>query len=302
MAIEDHLGVDPKEFSAARNALVAELRRKGKSAEATAARRLRKPTIPVWVVNQVARQRPAEVKAFVSAADDLRRGAPVRPGALQRAAGKHQAALRNLLRRAEEVLRTAGYTPSPGVMLRASNTFLGAAADPRARADLVHGRLSEELQPPGLEALVASSGARNDADADDREPRRGPAAAKRRHAASTKARSTKQEARADERAARAQERERRRAARAEERAIRRAAASTEHAAKRAARAARTRITNAELVETRLRGRAEKLERAAEALRSRLRAAERDAAAARATHERAAEDLRRAREATGRQLG
>ena len=78
MEIDDLLAVPPREFTAARNALVAELRRAGKSAEAATAKKLRKPTLPVWVVNQVARRHGADVKAFVAAADDLKRACAAR--------------------------------------------------------------------------------------------------------------------------------------------------------------------------------------------------------------------------------
>lgn len=271
MGIEDLLAVPPKEFTAARNALVADLRRAGKSAEATAAGKLRKPTLPVWVVNQVARRHARDVKALVAAADDLRRASLGHGGSLQETTARHQAGLRALLRRAEQVLDGAGYRQSADVMLRVSNTLLGAAADPAGRSELVRGRLTEELRPPGLEALLEAS---------ERKPGKvvslDTARGRRTRAVEAASGSPAREAGADRAAARAGQ-------------------AAARARKRAEAQARARLRIAEQAAARLRKRAEQAERVAAALRARLQTAERDAAQARAAHEQAAEEARRARD-------
>lgn len=278
MGIDDLLAVPPREFTAARNALVAELRRAGKSAEAATAQKLRKPTRPVWVVNQVARRHGADVKAFVAAADDLRRASLGGRANLQEATARHQAGLRALLRRAEQVLEGAGYRQSADAMLRVSNTLLGAAADPAARSELLRGRLTEERRPPGLEALLEAS---------ERKPGKVVSLEAPRAAGATAAdRSSPRAKAASGSAARAA---------AADRAAARAARAAARARKRAETQARARLRTAEQTERRRRKRAEQAERAAAALRARLQVAERDAAEARAAQQRAAEEARRAGE-------
>jgi hypothetical protein len=53
------------EFTPARNALVTRLRKSGRQDQAEVVKALKKPTLPVWAINQVARQEPAAVRAFM---------------------------------------------------------------------------------------------------------------------------------------------------------------------------------------------------------------------------------------------
>ncbi len=59
--------LDPNDFVAARDQRARELRGAGDKEEATAVKSLRRPPVPVWALNQVARQRPDLVDALVTA-------------------------------------------------------------------------------------------------------------------------------------------------------------------------------------------------------------------------------------------
>ena len=74
--LRDLFAVPPAEFTTARDALAKELRAQGRDAEAKEVTSLRRPTAPVWAVNQLARRSPAERGALESVAARTRdRGA-----------------------------------------------------------------------------------------------------------------------------------------------------------------------------------------------------------------------------------
>jgi hypothetical protein len=70
---DDLFGVDPAEFVAARDALAKELRSGGDTSGAADVKKLRRPAVPVWALNQVARSQSRAVEAFLDAAVAARR-------------------------------------------------------------------------------------------------------------------------------------------------------------------------------------------------------------------------------------
>ena len=58
------------------------------------------------------------------------------------------------------MLADGGVRASAALERRISGTLLGAATDRRLRNDLLRGRLTEELPPPGLDALIAGGNLR----------------------------------------------------------------------------------------------------------------------------------------------
>jgi hypothetical protein len=105
----DLFGVDPDEFVATRDALARELKGAGDTDAAKAIKALRRPTLPLWAVNQIARRDDAVAQELVAAAaaarhaqDEvlgggdrslLRDALELRKGALTAAAGVAQRAL-----------------------------------------------------------------------------------------------------------------------------------------------------------------------------------------------------------------
>ena len=61
----------PAEFVRTRNAVVKELAESGHARQAAGVKRLRRPTVAVWAVNQVARQDSRAMGSFVQAAQAL---------------------------------------------------------------------------------------------------------------------------------------------------------------------------------------------------------------------------------------
>ena len=57
--------LDPKDFVTARDQLAKKLQQEGDKDQAKAVKALRRPTIPIWALNQVAREQPNEIGALI---------------------------------------------------------------------------------------------------------------------------------------------------------------------------------------------------------------------------------------------
>src|SRR5687768_7611745 len=73
---DDHLdglyGLPPDEFTSARDRLAAELQEQGERDAAARLKKLRKPTLPAWAVNQLVRKHRSEVQELLSVGDEVR--------------------------------------------------------------------------------------------------------------------------------------------------------------------------------------------------------------------------------------
>src|SRR5262245_7830850 len=156
MSEPDLFAVPLEDFVRARNALAARHRAAGRTSEAVEIQRLRKPTPAVWSINQIARRYPEKVRELADAVEALRRAHFKEAGELAQAVERHRAVLQDLVERATSILGTSGRGASPDVVRRISNTLSGAMADAGARADVLHGRLTEEHEAPGFEAFVGT--------------------------------------------------------------------------------------------------------------------------------------------------
>jgi hypothetical protein len=148
------------EFIASRNELAARLRKAGQPDTAEAVRALRKPTVPVWAVNQLARRHREEVEALVAAGEDLRRAQEQAfrgegATAVREATAAERAAVRALTQLAEQLLATEGRAVTPHTLERIAATLRAAAVQPDAAALLVAGRLPEEMESSGFAALAS---------------------------------------------------------------------------------------------------------------------------------------------------
>lgn len=144
--------VPPREFVRARQALVEQLAKDGKAAEARAIARLSRPSPVVWALNRTAMTRPRDLDGLAQAVDRLRR-AQLGQGELRTATERYRAAFEPLVRSAEEALRAAASAVSPALDRRIRSTLLAAITDRRLRADLAAGRLAAEHADPGFAVL-----------------------------------------------------------------------------------------------------------------------------------------------------
>jgi hypothetical protein len=186
-------------------------------------------------VNQLARQEPGEVRALLGSGEELRKEqqrALEGKGAadLQKRLDAQRRAVRALARLGRDMLVDEGRSVSDAIVERIGKTLDAAALDEGSRALLRAGRLTEELEPPGFEALAGMTPAAA--------PRKRPAADKRgKSGAVAEARKRVTESKSE---ARARDREALRAEREAERAEQAAAER-----RRVAEEARARADDAE---------------------------------------------------------
>jgi hypothetical protein len=141
----------PADFTRARNDLAQRLKEAGQVEAAAGIKQLRKPTVPLWAVNQLARQHPDDVRALLDAGERLRaaqqealRGESQE---LRAATAEERRILHGLTQRAAELLRETGHSADTK---RIADTLRAAAVDESGRELLQRGRLSEELEASGF--------------------------------------------------------------------------------------------------------------------------------------------------------
>lgn len=149
----------PSEFTQARNDLARRLKQAGQGDAAAEVAKLRKPTAPVWAVNQLARQHADELAALLQSSDRLREAQRAALGgeetdSLRAATAAQRDALQKLTHLAHERLSAQGISPTAAMIERVASTLRTGALDPSARDWLQSGRLHEELDPSGFEALA----------------------------------------------------------------------------------------------------------------------------------------------------
>ena len=142
----------PSQFTAARNALVKTLRAEKRRDEADAVKALKRPSVPAWALNQVARSSPDALQAVLDAgaavvAAQRRALSGVRDAGLREASHQRREAIDAVFRLAGEVLRGAGAQPQTHRMAIAA-TLEAASVDAEAAARVTAGRLTNELPAP----------------------------------------------------------------------------------------------------------------------------------------------------------
>jgi hypothetical protein len=135
------------EFTAARDELAKRLRADGERDLADEVKGLRKPTVAVWLVNQLAREREMDVKRLLKAGEALGKAQASAKGFAEARSDEQHA-----LGRLASAAREAGVGPQAAD--RAIQTLRAASLTDEGRDLLKRGRLTEELEPPGFEALV----------------------------------------------------------------------------------------------------------------------------------------------------
>lgn len=137
-----------------------ELRQDGKKEAAEEIRRLRKPSVSLWAVNQAARRHPQDAKALVKAGAELRKAqrsvvSGRDPGALQGATRAHRGLVEELTGAARDALEERGAV-SPAVVTQVAQTLRAASADKEASKALLAGTLAEDVEQTGFGPLLSA--------------------------------------------------------------------------------------------------------------------------------------------------
>ena len=149
----------PPEFVTARNALATQLKKAGQDDVASRVKALPKPSISAWTVNQLYWKHRAAFEKL------LANGERFRQAQVSRLAGKgtdihkllneRREELSAMSRLAAEILqRSSGAAPS-GVMRRITATLEALSAYGTLAGAPSAGRLVEDVDPPGFDALAA---------------------------------------------------------------------------------------------------------------------------------------------------
>ena len=151
-------GLPLEEFIAGRNELARRLKQ-DRDARADEVAQLRKPTVPVWAVNQLARRDQLGMRRLLAAGAALRKAheralAGAGTAGLTEAQAEERGALRKLTERARSLLSDAGRPATDATLERISTTLAAAAVDESVRDALKAGRLDRELEPLGFDALA----------------------------------------------------------------------------------------------------------------------------------------------------
>lgn len=139
------------EFIAARDAAVRQATDSGDRLGAARVKRLRKPSVAAWVINQVAREHPDEIGALAALGDELRAATQDRDRARIRALDHLRRERTDALVRAvREAGEVGGRSVSSAVLDRMTETLTAAVMDPDAAAVVRAARLSRALQHVGF--------------------------------------------------------------------------------------------------------------------------------------------------------
>jgi len=153
--ISDLYALPLDEFTDARNALAKELAAGGDKAAAAEARALKKPSVPVWAVNQVARAHPGELESLFEAGADLRAAQTKLmrtgdAGAVKEATAAERQAVRTLVGRAKKILADVGNAANEATLERIADTFYATTTDDEGRELVRTGTLTKEMKRAGF--------------------------------------------------------------------------------------------------------------------------------------------------------
>jgi len=148
------------EFTEARNALAARLRKDGRAVEAERVKALAKPPAPAWAVNQLYWQDPKSLETLLAVGERIRRAqtGKLRNVDLRALLDEKKQLLRTLMTRAPAILAAAGHAASADVMRRVSATLEALAAWGDRDGVPKAGRLMADLDPPGFDTLAELMG------------------------------------------------------------------------------------------------------------------------------------------------
>jgi hypothetical protein len=149
----------PAEFTAARNALAGKLKKAGKDEESDRVKALPKPSLPAWAVNQLFWKHRKAFDRLIEAGERFRTAQAAqlagKDADLRGPLDARREALSELTRLAASVLRQGGHNPTPELTRRVTTTLEALATYGAHPGAPPAGRLTDDIDPPGFEALAA---------------------------------------------------------------------------------------------------------------------------------------------------
>lgn len=149
-------GLALEEFTPARDRLADDLRAKGDREAAGRVKKLRKPSVSAWAVNQLVRKHVKNVQEVLAVGEEVRSGlAGGKAGEVRKISERRRRVIDRLLDLAEDLLNQAGHATTRPTLDKVGDTLMAATTDQEAADALRGGHLERELAPQsGFEALV----------------------------------------------------------------------------------------------------------------------------------------------------
>src|SRR5688500_5042581 len=142
------------EFTSARNALAAQLKKSGRSDEAAVVKALGKPSVSAWAVNQLYwNHRDGFDRLLVSGEKFHKAQKSGKVADMRNALDARREILRHLSDITDRVLRDAGHNSSPDTIHRITTTLEGISAYASRGEGPQLGRLTHDVDPPGFESF-----------------------------------------------------------------------------------------------------------------------------------------------------
>ncbi len=146
------------DFTGARNLLAERLKKDGRAEDAERVKSLRKPPVSAWVVNQLYWRHREAFDRLLSTGDQFRKAQASQLSGkavdLRESRDARRESLNQLSRLAAAALRKAGHNPTPE-MSRRIDTTLEAISAYASLPGPFPGRLTDDVDPPGFDALAA---------------------------------------------------------------------------------------------------------------------------------------------------
>jgi hypothetical protein len=155
-AADELYGLPPDQFVPRRKELAKELRGSGDRAAAGAVEKLRKPTLPAWTVNQLARRQELDVRRLLKAGESLRKRSKDAES-FREARLEEGSMIRRLVTAAREILEDEGRSPSDTTLATVANLLRSAAIDESSRDLLAKGRLTGDIAPADSFDLLSAA-------------------------------------------------------------------------------------------------------------------------------------------------
>jgi hypothetical protein len=147
------------EFTAARNALAARLKKAGRADESGAVKALSKPPMSAWAVNQLFWRNRDAFDRLISTGEQFRKAQAAqlsgKSADLRGPLEARRSALADLSRLAASLLRDGGSQPAPDTMRRVTTTLEALSTYGEVPNAPRAGRLIDDVDPPGFETLAA---------------------------------------------------------------------------------------------------------------------------------------------------
>jgi hypothetical protein len=147
------------EFTAARNALAARLKKAGRTDDVERVKGLMKPPASAWTVNQLYWHDQPSIDSLLDVGERFRKAQAAQLSGknadMRNLLNERREALSHLMKRAGDILRDSGHAVSPDATRRIATTLEALATWGRTSGAPQAGRLTDDLDPPGFEALAA---------------------------------------------------------------------------------------------------------------------------------------------------